>query len=74
MFATSNNIYIPSDPVNDTHPLTIEEVREHGKIVSLSEDETRATIQVTIDKAVCYCGVTLDKEGKIEGFIERTKK
>lgn len=72
MYPTKNNVYVPSFR-HEPRPITIEEVRQHGRIVALSDDETRATVEVTIPGSlvVSYCGVTLNSDGTIEDFIPR---
>lgn len=94
MHATNNRIYVPNVDVKE-RDLTIEEVRELGKIVAVSDDGKRATVQVTVvtkgeysvmtqkhtwetikpveNVTVCYCGVTLDSDGKISEFIKESK-
>ena len=71
MYPTENKVYVPTFP-DTPRDVTIEEARK-GKIVAMSDDGTRATVQVTIGLTVCYCGVTLDSDGKICEFIPRPK-
>lgn len=72
MYPTHNKVYNPTF-LNEERDLTIEEVRANSKIVAVSDDNQRATVQVTIGSTVCYCGVTLDSEGKICEFIPTPK-
>lgn len=70
MYPTENNVYIPSLPDNQ-RPITIEEARS-GRIVALSDDCSRATVEVKVGLTVSYCGCMVDPEsGKILEFIPR---
>lgn len=73
MYPTNNKIYVPSVDVKERE-LTIEEVRQNGKVVALSDDGTRATVQVTVGLTVCYCGVIMADDGTIKEFIPRPKR
>lgn len=70
MHATNNKYYTQVE-----HDVAIEEARK-GRIVTISTDGKRATVEVkyggNIGGIVVYCGVHLDKEGKVTEFI--TKK
>lgn len=72
MYPTNNKIYVPNVDLKERE-LTIEEVRQYGKVVALSDDGTRATVQVTIGLTVVYCGVIVVDDGTIKEFIPRPK-
>lgn len=71
MYPTTNKIFAPQT-ANEERDLTIEEVRQYGQVVALSEDGTKATVQVKIGLTVCYCGVIMDGD-LIKEFIPRPK-
>lgn len=71
-YSNENNVYIPRFDMPQPKSYTIEEVREKGVIVYVSEDGSRATVQMTDGLTVSFCGVTLSPEGKILDFIRKS--
>lgn len=74
MYPTDNKVPYTVNLINNQvvhRDITIEELREKGDIVVISDDGLRATVKFTHGLTVAYCGVTLDKDGKIEDYIKR---
>jgi len=70
--AGKNNEYIPfAEPV-DRVPLTIKDLQERGTIASVSEDGTRATVQISQGLMVSFVGVSLLPDGTIGDFLRKT--
>lgn len=67
-YPAENTQFIPS--ASPPTPLTIEYVREHGKIVSWHGDV--ATVEVHDDCVVSFCACTIDADGKIKDFVPRS--
>lgn len=72
MYPTENTVVVPEFG-DKPRPITIEEVRKYGRIVALSDDNTRATVEVKIpgSPVVLYCGVLLNEDCTIREFIPR---
>lgn len=72
MYPTTNTVVIPKFG-DQPRPITIEEVRQYGRVVTLSEDGTRAAVEVKIPDSyvISYCGVTLNEDGTVKDFIPR---
>jgi len=71
MYPTENKVYVPS-LTDEKRKVTLDEAKT-GRIVALSEDGTKATVEVKIGTQIVYCGVTVDENQKVIDFIPRPK-
>lgn len=72
MYPTDNKVYVPDFP-DKPRDVTIEEARA-GRVVALSEDGSRATVEVKIGTAICYCGVIMNPDGTVKDFVPRVNR
>lgn len=72
MYPTENQVVVPEFG-NKPRPITIDEVRQYGRVVTLSDDETRATVEVKVPGSlvVSYCGCLMNSDGTVRSFIPR---
>lgn len=69
MYPTTNEVYVPSF-TDEKRKVTLDEAKT-GRIVAISDDNTRATVEVKIGTQIVYCGVLLNEDGTIKDFIPR---